>query len=170
MKQIPEFKGYSINENGEIWSNHTKRFLKQTTNRGGYKYVCLQNGKTAKKITVHRLVSLTYIENINNLPCINHINGIKSDNRLVNLEWCTYAHNTKHAFDMGLRKKEVSRNMLIAAIKVLNKKVINTINGEIYNSLTFVSKKDKISISYLSQMINGKRPNTTNYKYYEQGV
>ena len=55
---------------------------------------CLNGKRFAKK--VHRLIALTFIPNPNNLPCINHINEVKTDNRVVNLEWCTSLYNVRY--------------------------------------------------------------------------
>jgi hypothetical protein len=57
----------------------------------GYKKVMLCDKLTKKAYLIHRIVALTYLDNIDNKPCVNHKNGIKSDNRLENLEWCNYS-------------------------------------------------------------------------------
>ena len=55
-----------------------------------------------KNYLVHRLVGLVYLENPNNKPCINHIDGNKSNNHYTNLEWCTKKENSQHAYNTGL--------------------------------------------------------------------
>ncbi|MBJ2228543.1 HNH endonuclease [Pseudomonas simiae] len=54
-----------------------------------------------KYVLVHRLVALTFI-GPSHLPQVNHLNGVKSDNRLANLEWCSISDNVRHAIDTGL--------------------------------------------------------------------
>jgi hypothetical protein len=89
---------YLIGENGEIFSERNNRFLKPY-NSG--RYLEIQLGLLHRS-TVHRLVAEVYVDNPNNYPCVNHIDGNRLNNNYLNLEWCTYSHNTKHAFSNNL--------------------------------------------------------------------
>lgn len=68
----------------------------------GRGYPCVSIGERNKKL-IHRLVAEAFIPNPEKKPTVNHKNGIKSDNRVENLEWCSYADNNKHAIETGLR-------------------------------------------------------------------
>ena len=79
------------------------RIMKLTVDSLGYLAVHLSKGGKAKMYKVHRLVASSFLLNSDNKPQINHKNGIKTDNRIKNLEWCTPSENIKHAFDNGLK-------------------------------------------------------------------
>lgn len=70
----------------------------------GYLIVHLSKENKKKKFYIHRLLGEYFVGNPNNRECINHKNGIKTDNSLENLEWCTLADNNRHAFKIGLQK------------------------------------------------------------------
>ena len=71
---------YEINENGEIRNIKTQQYLKHKIKTNGYHEVCLYINKKKKYLLIHRLVALVFIENPNNLPQVNHIDGNKDNN------------------------------------------------------------------------------------------
>ena len=121
MKDIPGYENrYAVTDDGRVWSYEKKsqvgqnggiridgnRWLKlhKAKAKSGkiYHRVVLidKNGKR-KQWLVHRLVGISYIPNPDNLPFINHINGITTDNRIDNLEWCDAKSNSIHAYNNG---------------------------------------------------------------------
>ena len=85
-----------INENGEVFNNDTQQYLKGSIGENGYKYYRLSKNGHKKMFYAHRLVAEYFIDNPNNFPVVNHIDGNKLNNNVNNLEWVTYSENTKH--------------------------------------------------------------------------
>lgn len=95
-KPIQGFEGYEVSSYGRVWSNKKQQLLRPGKNKNGYLIVSLQkDGKGFTKY-IHRLVSEEFILNVNNLPCVNHKNERKDDNRVENLEWCSYQYNINY--------------------------------------------------------------------------
>ena len=108
-KEVKGFENYYIISNlGNIkrieGSSHLKpKILNQTPDKDGYKRVNLKVKQKSNTKIVHRLLMETFIDNPLNKPQVNHINGIKSDNRLINLEWCTLSENRIHSYSNNLQ-------------------------------------------------------------------
>ena len=103
FKPIPGYEGlYEISNLGRVKSLKfsNERILKPCLNNIGYPRVGLLKGGAQKNKFIHRLVLLAFIGE-SELQ-VNHINGIKTDNRLENLEYCTASENIRHSFDTGL--------------------------------------------------------------------
>ena len=132
---IPDFPEYKINENGEVFSRYKFktnivtndwRPVKQVLDKKiGYYLVTLVNAKTKvrKNQFIHRLLAQAFIPNPLTKPHVNHIDGNKQNNRLVNLEWSTCRENSQHAVDLGLTtyshcEKEVSQIDLLTGCTI----------------------------------------------------
>lgn len=116
-KTVPDLYGYEISNLGRVKSLPKAQgfgFKKETVLEGfltrkGYHKVNLKVDKKAKGTLVHRLVAMAFLPNPNNLPEVNHKNGIKTDNRIENLEWVTHSENMRHALENDLHARGEER-------------------------------------------------------------
>ena len=99
---------YSVSTEGEVRKD-TKNYILSQSSQQDYKFVGLIINGKQKRMRVHRMVALAFIDNPDNKPYVNHINGNRSDNNVENLEWVTPSENTQHAVDTGLFKSGRAR-------------------------------------------------------------
>lgn len=100
-------KLYEISDTGLIRKTSSQRILHPYINQYGYKEIILIINKKKYKVRIHRAVAQAFIPNLKNKKCVNHINGIKHDNRVENLEWTTIKENNQHAVRTGLNDKGI---------------------------------------------------------------
>ena len=181
MLKVKDFEDYTIDETGNVFSIRKNKYLKQTINRNGYCKVTLQKDKYKKTFSVHRLVAQAYLKNYSNTLQVNHINGIKIDNRAENLEMVTAKENMQKAVEIGLfdkckeiqRKNAIKNNLgkyHILASESAKKRVAkydkNNNLIQVYNSITEASRKNNINITSISYSANGKRKTGGGYIWH----
>jgi sRNA-binding regulator protein Hfq len=154
-KKVKGFESsYEVSNLGKVKSFKIDKvngmILKPSINKWGYYNVILYAQQKPKSKLVHRVVIETFIENKKNKPYANHINGIKLDNRVENLEWCTNQENIDHAVKMGLyRKGETNTSSKLTRKEVLE---IRLFPNDV--KLKFIAEKYGVSASTISAIRN----------------
>jgi len=97
---------YKVSDKGNVYSTRNDINLKIHINHRGYKYVNLSVNNKVKYWTIHKLVATHFIDRDGSLDLqVNHIDGVKTNNTLSNLEWCTRQENIDHAGKIGLQNR-----------------------------------------------------------------
>ena len=113
-KVINGYCNYTISIDGTVINTKTNITKKAWLGKNGYYHVDLYDSNKSTKIAIHRLLAIHFIPNPDNKRTVNHIDGNKQNNQLVNLEWSTCKENSQHAVDIGLTtyshcEKEISQ-------------------------------------------------------------
>lgn len=137
--------------------------IKQNINKRNRCIAHLYKNNKRKAISVHRLVANAFIENPNNLPQVNHIDGNPKNNKVSNLEWCSASYNCKHAYINDLTKlKEYNKSKM--------KPIIRS-DDKIYNNAYDASKDLNVSVCSIRDCLKNriKTCKGFTFKYLEWG-
>lgn len=172
---IPTFEGfYESSKCGKIRSianknryrpNQKGRILKQHISKYGYCQVTLSiNGIYSLK-RVNRLIAQTFIPNPENKPCVNHKNGVKTDNSVQNLEWVTYSENEIHSYKKLNKNIKGNVKKYKNGINTKSKKIYCIENGIIFNSIKEAAKILKLYRSSITAQIKGRLKKTGGFSF-----
>lgn len=170
LKKYEEALQYlEVHEDGTVWKKtflvelpkggyrvHKKNIAGISQDKSGYLSISLRN----VRLLIHRLVALVHIpkpEGWDETWDVNHKNGVKTDNRVENLEWCTRSENIRHADRTGLRTHFNKKPVI--QIDLLTGKIIN-----IFSSIT-EAEKPYNSNGHISDCCNGNRKSAYGYKW-----
>lgn len=173
FKPIKGFDKYYVSNLGKILNAKNGKILGMCNDHTGYLRVRLsENGKTGLFL-VHRLVAQAFIENPNNYDTVDHINGIKTDNRIENLQWLSRSDNAKRFYKEQISKEQKEHNRKVHknniqkaqkfAKNVNSKPVICIETGIIYESTNDAERK--LKIYHISDVASGKRKTAKNLHF-----
>lgn len=101
-REVKGYEGlYDVSSDGKVYSRRSKKVLRGSPIPGGYLTVALHAGGGQKTRTIHRLVCEAFHRNPHGKPTVNHIDGVKTNNRASNLEWATHKENTANGVERG---------------------------------------------------------------------
>jgi len=175
---------YLISNSGLVWSIRRNKQVKGKLTNAGYLRVGLSVGGKRKDITIHRLVAETFIPNPKNKPTVNHLNEIKTDNRLENLQWATTLEQNIHgtrikramantdwqARNAKINHKEIARKRdYVKMQRNLMKPILQLdLEGNIlakYDGISIAARTLGIHHSKISACANGNRKTSHGYKW-----
>ena len=160
-KDIEGYEGlYQVSNLGRVkslWFGKEK-ILKGGKDSSGYIFVVLSKEGKIKYFQIHRLVASAFLDNSNNLPCINHINEDKTNNRVENLEWCTYQYNNNY----GTHNERMAKTKSIPILQF--SKEDNFIRK--WESATQVERELNFNEGNINKCCKGKQKSAYDYKWH----
>lgn len=168
-RKIKGFEEYEVSNLGNVRTlkKGNPKMLRLQNDGLGYYYVCLYKEKHFK-FKVHRLVAKAFIENPENKPQVNHIDGDKQNNNISNLEWCTISENRLHALNClkikngmtGRKGKLHNRSIPVMQIDINTNQIINK-----YFGAAEAYRETGINNSLILRVCKHKRKTAGGYKW-----
>jgi hypothetical protein len=153
---------FEISSVGRLRNIKTGHICKPEVLSSGYLSCRVTCGKRDSKIhiIIHKGVALTFLPNPNDLPCVNHIDGDKTNNCVENLEWFSYGHNLRHAYDTGLFDKSVISGENNHASKLTSEEILYIRSVYVKGSRQFgaraLARKFDVNRVTIASIINGR--------------
>lgn len=158
-KDIKGYEGlYQVSNLGRVKSLRSKKLLK-LSERNGYLRTALTVGYNSKHFSVHRLVAECFVPNTYNLPQVNHKDGVKTNNNMLNLEWCTNQENSRHAWKNNLCNNRLRKNRRILQID----KDGNVL--KVWDRFSEIQEVMNIQKKNICSCCHGKRKNAGGYAW-----
>ena len=165
--KISRYDDYIVSNTGKIKSfkqdKVNGKILKYSLLEG-YERVGLSNEDKIKHFLVHRLVAEAFIDNPENKPQVNHIDGNKLNNNVDNLEWVTNKENQIHAWETGLQKITDEQREKMSSTRIRNETSKGK-NNPMYGKKFSDEHREKISVS-----LKGKYSGENNGMYGKKGL
>jgi len=143
---IEGYEDYLIYEDGRVYSKKRNKFLRPNNHRDGYLQVNLYKNNKVKRLYIHRLVALHYVDNPDPVKykLVDHLDRHKSNNYRTNLRWCDYYINNQN---QSLRKDNTSGEQFICYSKrcINNPYIFKIVRNKIYHSKQFKTMEEAIA-------------------------
>lgn len=142
---------------------YSGKLLKPSKDENGYLLIGVCDSGHTKRVFVHRLVAETFLENSDNKPTVNHIDGNKTNNSVSNLEWATYKENRDHAVRTGLLDEDKVRKHAQSFSRPV--RCIDT--GHVFSSISDAARHYNVDTETVKYWINNRHQNRPHLEYVE---
>lgn len=157
-RKIPGFPNYEVSNTGFVRNGH--KIIGTQCRRDGYIKCSLTYKRFRLSTSVHRLVAMVFIPNLENKPCVNHKNCNRADNRVENLEWCTYKENNNYGDIQVRHSRSIMGHPKLGAAGRPMKPVLRIKNNTyigFYESCQDASRKTGVNYRHISECCLLKR-------------
>lgn len=137
-----------------------QRIITNRNHPKGYKTVLLRKGGSSEQFLLHRLVARAFIPNPQNLPCVNHKDEDKTNNRADNLEWCSQQYNVNYGTGVERMKKSIHKKLRKFGQYDMDGNLIAT-----FTTSSEASRQTGISRSAISLALIGRNASSGGYRW-----